>query len=148
VAQAHAAQECSLVNAMLEITEKEKALVRFLWDVQETVGTMEEGLTRLQQEGANLELIEKLTYLAYRVREDALSAGLQEVSELARILENVFEQARKGQVELTSDLLSLLTPSCEALRRMTAGGASGEEAGGLGERGPEIEAVGAATESR
>lgn len=115
------------MSGLLGITEKDTALVRFLWNVQETVAAMEEALTRLRSEGASLELIERLSYLAYRVREDARSAGLEEVSQLARILENMFEQARKGQVEMTSDLLSLLRPSCAALVRMAAGCEDGDE---------------------
>lgn len=115
------------MSSVLGITEKDTALVRFLWNVQETVAAMEEALARLEEEGASLELIERLSYLAYRVREDARSAGLQEVSETARILENVFEQARKGQVEMTSDLVSLLRPGCAALARMASGGEEREE---------------------
>lgn len=117
-----------LVDGQLVMeSEREAALVRFLWDVEETVTAMEQGLARLSDEGASLEVIEELYYLAYRTREGALAAGLEEVSELARVIENVFEHARRGQVEMTSDLISLLTPSCVALRRMTTEGVGAEE---------------------
>ena len=108
-------------RSILILDPKETALVQFLWNAEEMLDAMEEGLQRLQDESTSLELAEQLHYLAYRLRVAAVAANREEIAVLANVIENVFEQSRRGQVEMTSDLLALLMPSCKALRRMTEG---------------------------
>lgn len=124
----------SMSQSSLSPNERETALVRFLWEVEENVSAMERALTSLLEDGVNLDLIEQLYYECYRVREGALAAGLTEVARLARVMENVFEHARRGQIEMTSYLITLLQPGCGALRRLTCEGAGGgaEEREALG----------------
>lgn len=129
----------------LILDPRETALVRFLWEIDEHLTQMERAMGRLQSE-ANLELFEELYYLAYRIREGAISAGLNEVSRLAAVLENVFEHVRRGQVEMTSDLVALMMPSCEALRRLTEG-VGAEESEDRKGVAPESNAIGDAVVS-
>lgn len=131
--------------APLILDPRETALVRFLWDIDEKLDEMEKALGRLQTE-PSLELCEELHYLAYRIRQGATSAELSEVSRLAAVLENVFERGRCGQVEMTSDLIALLMPSCEALRRLTEGVGAEESEASQGVV-PESNAIGEAAVS-
>jgi hypothetical protein len=119
----------------LSATERETAIVRFLWEVEENVSAMEKALASLLHNGVNLDLIEQLYYESYRIREGALAAGLTDVARLARVMENVFEHARRGQLEMTSYLITLLQPGCGALRQLTCEGVGGgaEEREALGE---------------
>lgn len=131
-------------RSVLNLDPQQTALVRFLWNAEEILVDMEEGMARLEDESTSLELAEQLHYLAYRLREGAADAEMDELASLAGVVENVFEQARRGQVEMTSDLIALLLPSCKALRRMT-GGVSAEEREAL--VAPESGAIGEVVES-
>jgi chemotaxis protein histidine kinase CheA len=131
----------NLTGCLTDLTEREGALVRFLWDAEEIINGMEDGLRALESDGPSLEIAERLYYDAYRIREGALAAELNDVSQLARVVENVFEHARRGQIEMTSDLISLVIPSCGALRRMLKTGVGAEERAVEGEDTPESDAA-------
>jgi chemotaxis protein histidine kinase CheA len=127
--------------SLFAVNEDEAALVRFLWDADDVISSMEHGMATLLENGASLEVAEQLYYQSYRLREGADAVERKEMAQLARVIENIFEHARRGQVDMTKDLVSLLIPTCGALRRMMAAGVGAEETVAEREETPESDVI-------
>jgi chemotaxis protein histidine kinase CheA len=127
--------------SLLTVNEHEAALVRFLWDADDVISSMECAMATLLEDGASLEVAEQLYYLSYRLREGADAVERKEMAQLARVIENIFEHARRGQVDMSTDLVSLLIPTCGALRRLMSAGAGAEETVAEREETPESDVM-------
>ncbi len=110
----------------LEI-DRQAIVETFLGEADEGLAAMEEALVGLESGSASAEALGTVFRVVHTIKGNASSLGFPAVAELAHALEDVLDRLRKGALEVTPPLVTLLLRSADALREMIPAGAAGSE---------------------
>lgn len=95
----------------------EQMLKPYLEEADEKISELNEGMLDYEQEGSSEGL--KLMFRAsHTLKSSSASMGLDDISELAHKMEDVFDELRDGELEADSDIYDLLYKSIDTLEEM------------------------------
>lgn len=100
--------------------EKELMLDFFAEATQLTDAT-EQALLTLERDKKNMALINEIFRLAHTLKGSSRAVGLGQVAEFTHEIENLIMQMQKGQIEISSNIVSLLLECNDHARLMTEG---------------------------
>ena len=116
----------------------DEILVAFVEDGQDHLDAMESGLLQLEAGDPGPDTLNAIFRAAHTIKGDAGVVSLDHVQHFAHMLEDYFDQLRKGTLAITPPLMTLLLKSCDHIKRMFA-----ELLEGRFDPQPELEAAGA-----
>jgi two-component system chemotaxis sensor kinase CheA len=97
----------------------------FLGECEESLHAMEQALLALESRPDDVEPVQTLFRMAHSLKGNAMSLGLSDLADFTHGLEEVLDRLRSRQVPVTSDVVSLLLSSVDALREMVPGAVAG-----------------------
>ncbi|MBN2370796.1 MAG: chemotaxis protein CheA [Vicinamibacteria bacterium] len=98
----------------------------FLTESEERLSSMEEGLLRLESRPDDDAAIALVFRSVHTIKGNAGAFGYNAVVTLAHVAEDMLQDLRDGRIHATSDLVTLLLRSVDALRALMARGAGAE----------------------
>ena len=99
----------------------------FLREAEEHVTALQKGLLTLEKEPGNTPLIHDLLRNAHTLKGSARMVGLEGISAIAHRMEDTLQALEEGSKSVESDVIDLLLQGNDAISRMTAALARGEE---------------------
>ena len=99
----------------------------FLREAEEHVTALQKGLLILEKEPGNTALIHDLLRNAHTLKGSARMVGLEGISAIAHRLEDTLQDLEEGNKSVEDDVIDLLLQGNDAISRMTAALARGEE---------------------
>ncbi|HEY6873327.1 MAG TPA: hybrid sensor histidine kinase/response regulator [Geobacteraceae bacterium] len=99
----------------------------FLREAEEHLSSLQKGLVVLEKEPGNTPLIHELLRNAHTLKGSARMVGLEEISTVAHRMEDTLQELEEGRKAADSGIVDLLLQGSDAISRMTAALARGEE---------------------
>jgi two-component system, chemotaxis family, sensor kinase CheA len=99
----------------------------FLREANEHVTSLQKGLLILEKEPGNTALIHDLLRNAHTLKGSARMVGLEGISAIAHRMEDALQALEEGSKSVDGDVIDLLLQGSDAISRMTAALARGEE---------------------
>jgi two-component system, chemotaxis family, sensor kinase CheA len=90
----------------------------FFEESAEHVTTMEEGLLQLERRPDDLDLINRIFRAAHSIKGNSGMFKLTAITEFTHLLENLLDQLRTGQRELTKPVIDVLLESTDGLKHL------------------------------
>lgn len=91
----------------------------FLEEADEQIQLLEDDLVRLEREDQSDELLQEIFRAAHTLKGSSATLGHQRMAELTHAMENVFDQLRRGAVQVSTALMDVLLEAIDALSGMT-----------------------------
>lgn len=104
-----------------------KYLDIFLREAEEHLGGLQKGLLLLEKEPGNSALIHELLRNAHTLKGSARMLGYEGISAIAHRMEDLLQDMEEGRKPVDTDGIDLLLQGTDAILRMTAAQAKGEE---------------------
>jgi two-component system, chemotaxis family, sensor kinase CheA len=98
----------------------------FFEESAEHVTTMEEGLLQLERRPDDLDLINRIFRAAHSIKGNSGMFKLTAITEFTHLLENLLDQLRTGQRELTKPVIDVLLESTDGLKHLIEAAKTGE----------------------
>lgn len=92
-------------------------IATFVAECDENLGTLEQLLVVLESSGGDREIIDTIFRCAHTLKGNAATLGLESVTRIAHVMEDVLDGVREGRVAVTRDLVSLLLQASDRLRQ-------------------------------
>lgn len=108
-------------------------LQMFVEEGREHVQRMNTLLLEVESSPENIEPIQELFRSAHTLKGMAATMGFEGMADLTHELENLLQQRREGQLELTGEMMDLLFQGVDHLERMVEQAAAGEDLDDVGE---------------
>src|SRR6266567_4559433 len=99
----------------------------FLREAEEHLSSLQKGLLILEKEPGTTALIHELLRNAHTLKGSARMVGLEEISAIAHRMEDTLQEIEEGRKSVDSGIIDLLLQGTDAISRMTAALARGEE---------------------
>lgn len=99
----------------------------FLREAEEHLTALQKGLLILEKEPGNTALIHDLLRNAHTLKGSARMVGLEEISAIAHRMEDALQDIEEGRKPVDGGVIDLLFQGSDAISRMTAALAKGEE---------------------
>jgi len=99
-----------------EVDIPEDDLKVFLEEAEEQLGVLDQDITRLEKDPHNNELLQEIFRAAHTLKGSSGMLGLKDMMELTHAMEDILDKVRKGQLEVTSDLIDALLMSIDGLK--------------------------------
>jgi two-component system chemotaxis sensor kinase CheA len=99
----------------------------FVTESEENLRTFEDGLLALESGGHDGETIETIFRMAHTLKGNAACLGLDAFTGFAHVVEDVLDGLRSGMLRESSDLISVLLRSVDAMREMVPASLAGAE---------------------
>ena len=90
----------------------------FLQESTEHIADIESGLLHLKSAGADDETLNSIFRAAHSIKGGAGAFGLTEVVKFTHVLENLFDRMREHQVDVSSELITLLLSANDVLKEL------------------------------
>src|SRR4029453_10488597 len=90
----------------------------FLGECEESLHAMEQALLALESRPEDEEPVQTLFRMAHSLKGNSMSLGFPDLAEFTHALEEVLDRLRSRQMPVTSDVVSDLLSSVDALREM------------------------------
>jgi len=121
-----------------EIDIAEDDLRVFLEEAEEQLSVLDQDITRLEKDPHNNELLQEIFRAAHTLKGSSGMLGLKDMMELTHAMEDILDKVRKGQLEVTRELIDALLMSIDGLKVLK------EDIGSPGpsvDIGPMVEAI-------
>jgi len=99
----------------------------FLREAEEHLAALQKGLLVLEKEPGSVSLVHDLLRNAHTLKGSARMVGLEDISAIAHRMEDVLQEIEEGRKEVDDGVIDLLLQGTDAISRMTAALAKGEE---------------------
>lgn len=99
-----------------DISEDELPI--FQAETEDHLTILEDGLVRLEQDDRDPELLQALFRAAHTIKGTAGMIGHKRLVEITHVLENAFDEVRKGQLSITTNLIDLCLETVDILRSL------------------------------
>src|SRR5512143_2525993 len=94
-----------------------KAVLRcFLTETEESLGIMEQGLLRLEENAEDAEQLHAVFRVVHNLKGNAAALGYSSVSDFAHSLESLLDKLREKELDLTPNITSWMLRTVDALR--------------------------------
>ncbi len=94
----------------------------FKEEASELLGELESALLELEERPGDRELVDRVFRAMHTIKGSGAMFGFDAVSSFTHEVETVFDLVRKGEIEVTKDLIDLTLRSRDAIRTMLDGG--------------------------
>ena len=105
----------------------DKIVAAFLAESDEGLALMEQSLIAAETDPTNAELLNDIFRVAHTIKGNAYALGFPELAGFAHVVEDLLEAARKRQITISKDLISLLLQTVDALRALVPAAAEGND---------------------
>lgn len=99
-----------------DISEDELPI--FQAETEDHLTILEDGLVRLEQDDRDPELLQALFRAAHTIKGTAGMIGHKRLVEITHVLENAFDEVRKGQLSISTNLVDLCLETVDILRSL------------------------------
>ncbi|MFQ6030062.1 MAG: chemotaxis protein CheA, partial [Dehalococcoidia bacterium] len=99
----------------------------FLQETDEQLQSLDEDIVRLEQEKDNPDLLQEIFRISHTLKGSAAMFGHQQMTDLAHAMENLFDQVRKGTIEVSTQVIDALLHSLDILQVLKADLANSED---------------------
>ena len=99
----------------------------FLREAEEHLTSLQKGLLILEKDAGNTALIHDLLRNAHTLKGSARMVGLEDISAIAHRMEDTLQEMEEGHKTVEGGVIDLLLQGTDAISRMTAALAKGEE---------------------
>lgn len=110
-------------------SEREAIFEVFVAEAEEGCTAMETSLMALESRPDDAELVKTVFRTVHTIKGNAVSLGLDELADLAHALEDLLERLRAGALQVSSEIITVLLESVDALRRASSAAAAGRARG-------------------
>ena len=102
------------------------ARMRFAFQAEasDLLNELDSSLLQLEADPANADFINRVFRAMHTLKGSGATAGFERLSHFAHLAEEVFNAARDGKVQITSELIDLALRACDLLRAFLADGDS------------------------
>ncbi len=104
------------MNIVFDIAEDELKI--FLAEAEEQLQMLDEGLVRLEREGANPELLQTIFRAAHTLKGSSGSIGHRRMAELTHAMETALDGLRKGTLAVSTGLIDACLEALDVLRHL------------------------------
>jgi two-component system, chemotaxis family, sensor kinase CheA len=111
--------------------DREKIVAAFLAESEEGLQRTEQYLIAAETDPGNLELIEEMFRVAHTIKGNASALEFPELAGFAHVVEDLLEAARKHELTMSREVISLLLQGVDALRVLVPAAAEGKDRLGL-----------------
>jgi two-component system chemotaxis sensor kinase CheA len=94
----------------------------FQTEAADLLNELDSSLLQLEADPADAELINRVFRAIHTLKGSGAMAGLERLSHFAHRVEEVFNAARDGKVQISPELMDIALPSCDLLRTFLADG--------------------------
>jgi two-component system, chemotaxis family, sensor kinase CheA len=94
----------------------------FQTEAADLLNELDSSLLQLEADPANAELVNRVFRAMHTLKGSGATAGFERLSHFAHLAEEVFNAARDGKVQITSELIDLALRACDLLRVFLADG--------------------------
>jgi two-component system, chemotaxis family, sensor kinase CheA len=115
------------MNIVFDIAEDELKI--FLAEAEEQLQMLDEGLVRLEREGANPDLLQTIFRAAHTLKGSSGSIGHRRMAELTHGMESALDGLRKGTLAVSTPLIDTCLEALDALRHLLNEVVDGEVSG-------------------
>jgi two-component system chemotaxis sensor kinase CheA len=99
----------------------------FLREAEEHLSSLQKGLLLMEKEPGNTALVHELLRNAHTLKGSARMVGLEDTSAIAHRMEDILQDIDEGRKPVDGGVIDLLLQGTDAISRMTAALAKGEE---------------------
>ncbi|MBP7735199.1 MAG: chemotaxis protein CheW [Spirochaetes bacterium] len=99
----------------------------FLEEADEQLQELNQNLLELEKNPDNLEIINNIFRAAHSLKSSAAFVGLNELSDLAHMMENLLQGIRDGSMGITSEIIDIIFKCFDEIRNVIDTVASGEK---------------------
>ena len=107
--------------------DREKVIASFLAESEEGLERTEQALVAAEGSPDNLELVEEMFRVAHTIKGNASALDFPTLAGFAHVLEDLLESARKNEIELSREVVSLMLQAIDALRALIPAAAKGND---------------------
>ncbi len=111
---------------MLSKTEQRALRQTFFVESEEGLSAIEQALVALETQPGDSERVDEIFRVVHTLKGDAGTVGFEELSSFAHSVEDVLDRVRGRSMTVTSELVTLLLRSVDALRALVGSAARGE----------------------
>ncbi|KMY54254.1 histidine kinase [Bacillus sp. FJAT-27231] len=90
----------------------------FLDEVDEQIQILEEEVLNLEQDGENLDTIQRIFRSAHTLKGSSAAMGFDKMKELTHKVENVFDLIRNQQLKVNTEIINLIFESIDAIKQL------------------------------
>lgn len=90
----------------------------FLDEVDEQLQILDEEVLNLEQNGENLETIQRIFRAAHTLKGSSAAMGMQAMKELTHKVENVFDAIRNNQLKVDTQIINLIFESIDMIKTL------------------------------
>lgn len=105
----------------------QEVLAIFTEETAEGLQAMEEAVVALEARPRDREAVDTVFRVTHTLKGNAGSLGFPAVADFAHVLEDLLDRIRKGRLEVTPPLVSLLLQAVDALKEMVPEAVAGAE---------------------
>ena len=87
----------------------------FFDELEEKIQVLNENLLLIEREGRNEEALQEIFRAAHTIKGSSAVMGYEKMTSLTHELENVFDQIRKGKMDISGPLMDALFPALDTL---------------------------------
>lgn len=92
----------------------------FIEEAHEQLTAMEDGLLRMEEGGGDADLLNAVFRAAHTIKGAAGVVELEHIERFTHILENLLDRVRNREIQVGSEMVTLLLQGCDHLRAMLA----------------------------
>lgn len=90
----------------------------FLDEVDEQLQILNEEVLNLEQDGENIETIQRIFRAAHTLKGSSAAMGMEKMKELTHKVENVFDAIRNDQLKVSTDIINLIFDSIDTIKQL------------------------------
>src|SRR5437016_5586996 len=107
--------------------DRDLILAAFLVEAGEGLDVMEQSLMALEENTADVELLNDVFRVAHTIKGNAAALDLNELAQFAHKLEDLLDKLRQHEIEITHKVIDLLLKAVDELRVMVPAAASSDQ---------------------
>lgn len=94
----------------------------FISEAEEHIESMNNALVELEKDPDDIEIVNQIFRSAHTLKGMALTIGYEKISRLSHDIENVLDRVRRGELQVTQELIDTLFKSFDALEQLVSKG--------------------------